>query len=226
MPECAAESLPGSHLARAEGSTAPGRLYIVIGPAGSGKSTVSTRLARRLGAAYVDKDSVATLFTESLLRLAGTDPQTRDDNAYYQDHVLEVEYRTLLRLAGDNLRLGTSVVLDAPFVRFFPQDDFLEEAAREFEWPAKTEIVVVHVTVDGERMRERVIGRGYDRDAWKIRHWDEFWRSARAADCRWLGASHVTIDNSPADPGALEEALTVLVPGELRERRSSLESWE
>lgn len=208
MPECAAESLPGSHLARAEGSTAPGRLYIVIGPAGSGKSTVSTRLARRLGAAYADKDSVATLFTESLLRLAGTDPQTRDDNAYYQDHVLEVEYRTLLRLAGDNLRLGTSVVLDAPFVRFFPQDDFLEEAAREFEWPPKTEIVVVHVMVDGERMRERVIGRGYDRDAWKILHWDEFWRSARAAECRWLGASHVTIDNSSADPGALEGALT------------------
>ncbi|WP_258060721.1 AAA family ATPase [Rathayibacter rathayi] len=209
-PEGVAEPLPSPRLARADGFTS-GRLYIVIGPAGSGKSTVSTRLARRLRAAYVDKDSVATLFTESLLRLAGTDPQTRDDNVYYQDHVLEVEYRTLLRLAGDNLRLGTPIVLDAPFVRFFPQEDFLEKAAREFDWPPSTEIVVVHVTADRARMRERVIGRGYDRDAWKITHWDEFWRAARAADCRWLGAKHVTIDNSSADPGALEEALTVLV---------------
>lgn len=172
------------------------KLFFVIGPAGSGKSTVSTQIARHTHSAYLDKDSVATHFTEALLELAGTDPQERDNNEYYQRVVMDLEYRTLLRLAGDNLRLGNSVVLDAPFVRYFPRADFLEVAAREHDWPVGVEIVVVHVTVDGSRVKDRVADRGYDRDAWKLEHWDEFWASAQAADCAWRGAHHVLFDNS------------------------------
>ena len=183
--------------------------YFVIGPAGSGKSTVSTQIARHSHAAYLDKDSVATFFTEALLELAGTDKHERDNNEYYQRAVMDLEYRTLLRLAGDNLRLGSSVVLDAPFVRYFPQADFLERAAVEHNWPTDVEIVVVHVTVDGSRVKDRVVDRGYERDAWKIAHWDEFWASAQAAECAWRGAHHVLFDNS-ADgetSARLDEAL-------------------
>ncbi|MGV8880776.1 MAG: AAA family ATPase [Rhodoglobus sp.] len=185
------------------------KLYFVIGPAGSGKSTVSAQIARHSHAAYLDKDSVATFFTEALLELAGTDKNERDNNEYYQRVVMDLEYRTLLRLAGDNLRLGTSVVLDAPFVRYFPQADFLERAAAEHNWPDDVEIVVVHVTVDGSRVKDRVVDRGYERDAWKIAHWDEFWASAQAAECAWRGAHHVLFDNS-ADgetSARLDEAL-------------------
>lgn len=185
------------------------KLYFVIGPAGSGKSTVSTQIARHSHAAYLDKDSVATFFTEALLELAGTDKHERDNNEYYQRAVMDLEYRTLLRLAGDNLRLGSSVVLDAPFVRYFPQADFLERASVEHNWPTDVEIVVVHVTVDGSRVKDRVIDRGYERDAWKIAHWDEFWASAQAAECAWRGAHHVLFDNS-ADgetSARLDEAL-------------------
>jgi len=185
------------------------KLYFVIGPAGSGKSTVSTQIARHSHAAYLDKDSVATFFTETLLELAGTDKNERDNNEYYQRVVMDLEYRTLLRLAGDNLRLGSSVVLDAPFVRYFPQADFLERAAAEHNWPDGVEIVVVHVTVDGSRVKDRVVDRGYERDAWKIAHWDEFWASAQAAECAWRGAHHVLFDNS-ADgetSARLDEAL-------------------
>lgn len=179
------------------------KLYFVIGPAGSGKSTVSTIIAERMHAAYLDKDSVATYFTEALLEAAGTDKHERDNNEYYQRVVMDLEYRTLLRLAGDNLRLGNSVVLDAPFVRYFPREEFLENAANEHGWPVDVEIVVVHVTVDGERVRDRVDSRGYDRDAWKLAHWDEFWATAQAAECRWRGAHHILFDNS-ADGGSAE----------------------
>lgn len=172
------------------------KLYFVIGPAGSGKSTISAQIARRTHAAYLDKDSVATFFTEALLELAGTDKNERDNNEFYQREVMDLEYRTLLRLAGDNLRLGSSVVLDAPFVRYFPRADFLEQAALEHDWPSDVRIVIIHVTVDGSRVKERVEGRGYDRDAWKIAHWDEFWATAQAADCVWRGAHHMLFDNS------------------------------
>lgn len=189
------------------------RLFFVIGPAGSGKSTVSTRIAHRIGAAYLDKDSVATAFTEALLEAAGSDKNDRDNNAYYQDVVMGLEYATLLKLAGDNLRLGTDVVLDAPFVRYFPEADYLERAAAAHDWPDELTITVVHVTVDGDLVRERVGSRGYGRDAWKLAHWDEFWATAQAADCRWRGAHHVLFDNSASrtDPAALEAALAAFV---------------
>lgn len=180
-------------------------IFFVIGPAGSGKSSVSRLLAERTHAAYIDKDSVATYFTEALLELAGTDPQERDNNKFYQNHVMDLEYRTILRMAGDNLRLGTSVVLDAPFVRYFPQADFLERAAAENDWPESARAVVLHVTVSGDTVRSRVASRGYSRDSWKLGHWDEFWASAQAAECAWRGAHHVLFDNSAE--GLAAEAL-------------------
>ena len=180
-------------------------LFFVIGPAGSGKSSVSKVLAGRIGAAYIDKDSVATFFTEAMLELAGTDPSERDNNDFYQRVVMTIEYRTLLRIAGDNLRLGISVVLDAPFVRYFSQADFLEAASRDFDWPDDARKVVVHVTVDSGTVRERVGHRGLARDGWKLGHWDEFWASAQAAECRWRGAHHVLFDNS--SDGLSEQAL-------------------
>jgi predicted kinase len=188
------------------------KLYFVIGPAGSGKSTVSTLIAERVSAAYLDKDSVATFFTETLLEAAGTDKHERDNNEYYQRVVMDLEYRTLLRLAGDNLRLGMSVVLDAPFVRYFPQSGFLEDAASEHSWPQEVDIVVVHVTVDGTRVKDRVHARGYERDTWKLANWDEFWATAQAAECRWRGAHHILFDNSADGEAAerLDEALAAL----------------
>ena len=52
-------------------------LLFVVGPAGSGKSTASKLIAKRLGAAYLDKDTVATGFTEAILTLAGSDRDNR-----------------------------------------------------------------------------------------------------------------------------------------------------
>ena len=188
------------------------RLYFVIGPAGSGKSTVSTQIAQRTQSAYLDKDSVATFFTETLLELAGSDKNERDNNEYYQRVVMDLEYRTLLRLAGDNMRLGNSVVLDAPFVRYFPRAEFLETAAAEHSWPDDVEIVVIHVTVDGTRLKDRVVDRGNERDTWKIAHWDEFWATAQAAECKWRGAHHVLFDNTgEASAERLDEALGAYV---------------
>ena len=175
-------------------------IVFVVGPAGSGKSTASKQIAQRLKAAYVDKDTVATGFTEALLTLAGTDPHERDNNAYYQAHVMDLEYDTILKIATDNLRLGIPVVLDAPFGRYLRRDRFILDAAERLGWPQDARPIVVHVTVNGETIRQRVAARGLERDAWKLAHWDEFWSTAGAVQCTWLGAQHVTLDNTAEQP--------------------------
>lgn len=169
-------------------------VFIVIGPAGSGKSSVSALLATEYMAAYLDKDVVCGRLTEALLEMAGTDPAGRDDNPVYQEHVMDIEYQTLMAVAGDNLRLGRSVVLDAPFGRYLPDSSFLERNARSHNWPKAT-WVVVHVAVDGESIRARVAARGLSRDRWKLENWEEFWSRASSIDCRWNGAQMLHVDN-------------------------------
>jgi predicted kinase len=172
------------------------RAFFVIGPAGSGKSSVARVLARHVGAAYLDKDTVCTPLTEALLELAGTDRNERDGNAYYQSVVMDLEYRTILDLARDNLEVGRPVVLDAPFGRYFANPHYLTEVAEKHHWPAGVEPVVVRIRVDGETARRRIEARGYARDRSKLADWNSFWDKASANRCRWEGATWLEFDNT------------------------------
>ena len=58
-------------------------LRIVIGTAGSGKSTIAQRLARQHGAAYLDKDAMRARFVEAALVSAGYDPGDREANPFW-----------------------------------------------------------------------------------------------------------------------------------------------
>jgi predicted kinase len=169
-------------------------VFLVIGPAGCGKSTLSRAIARRYGAALLDKDTVANRFTGLLLAQHGSAPDARDDDEFYLSTILPLEYETLLALAGDNLAVGRSVVLDAPFGRFVGDPDFLTQARAQHGWP-DAEVVVVQVRASGPVVRTRLATRGYERDSWKLAHWDEFWAGASTGGCRWTGVTHVELPN-------------------------------
>jgi predicted kinase len=133
-------------------------VYVVLGPAGSGKSTVGKRIARRHRAAYLDKDGLVTGFTELLLETMGFARSDRDHNAYYLSTLMPLEYETLLRVCGDNLAVGSSVVLDAPFGRYFADENYLLDAAARHGWPA-ADLVVVHVSLEGPAPLDRLVRR-------------------------------------------------------------------
>jgi predicted kinase len=184
------------------------KVFFVIGPAGSGKSSVSRLIAQRFGAAYIDKDTATIRFTELLLKLNNSDPNERDNNEFYQTTIMPLEYASILDLTRDNLRAGNSVVLDAPFGKFFSDDDYLAKVRGSHDWP-DAELVVVHVKLAGEALRQRLIARGYPRDEWKLSNWETFWAGAQANSCSWKGATHVDFDNSgaAADMTAFETEL-------------------
>ncbi|MDQ2662341.1 MAG: ATP-binding protein [Actinomycetota bacterium] len=175
------------------------RALLFIGQPGSGKSTVSKAVAARYHAAYVDKDTVSTGFIGLLLEQRGEAGNERENNEFYQSVIFPIEYRTVMSIAADNLRLGMPVVIDAPFSRYLEDDGWLERAAAEAAWP-EAEWIVVHVTASEERIKQRVIARGNPRDEWKLANWPEFWAAASARECRWRGARHVTVDNDGAAP--------------------------
>ena len=168
-------------------------VVFVIGIAGSGKSTIAKMLARQLAAVYLDKDTVVTRFTEELLTQTGCSPSDRESD-FYRQHVMPLEYQTLLDIGSENIRQGMPVVFDAPFGAYFNDADYITRTARQANWP-QVRGVVLHVIVDKERNRQQLLARGLSRDARKLDHWDEFWASQQQMHCRWSDVEHFTLEN-------------------------------
>lgn len=174
-------------------------LRIVIGTAGSGKSTTARRLAQRHRATYLDKDVMFARFVESALVASGHDPGDREGNSYYRDHILPMEYDSLLDVVGANLRLGLAVVVDAPFSPYLSDPDFITAAAQQFGWP-HVDIEVVWVRVSPAILRERLRTRGLDRDHAKLDHWDDYWALHGGVRCAWAGVGLTEVLNDEPDP--------------------------
>jgi predicted kinase len=162
-------------------------LLVVVGTAGSGKSTVAQRLAQEHGAAYLDKDTLSARFVEAALSAAGYSPCDRESNSYYLENILPLEYDSLLDVAGANLRLGRSVVVDAPFTPYLSDPQFIVGAAERFTWPSGMRVDVVCVRVAPEVLQKRLRSRALDRDQWKLANWDQYWAEHGGRPCMWAG---------------------------------------
>lgn len=169
-------------------------LHIVIGTAGSGKSTIARRLARQYAAAYLDKDAMSARFVEAALLAAGYDPGDRESNAYYRERILPLEYDSLLDVAGTNLRIGHPVVIDAPFSPYLSDPTFITAAAERFDWPP-IDVEVVRVRVSPKTLQERLRKRGLERDQVKLAHWDEYWAVHGGLRCAWTGVRLLELSN-------------------------------
>jgi len=171
---------------------------IVIGTAGSGKSTIARRLAQEYGAAYLDKDAMSARFVEAALVAAGHDPGDRESNAYYREHLLPLEYDSLLDVAGANLRIGRAVVIDAPFSPYLSDPTFITAAADRFHWPP-VDVEVVRVRVSPGTLQRRLRERGLERDAYKLAHWVDYWATHGAQACAWTGVRLSELANDSDD---------------------------
>ena len=173
-------------------------LRVVIGTAGSGKSTIAQRIAREHAAAYLDKDAMSSRFVEAALLAAGHNAGDRESNAFYRERILPLEYDSLLDVAGVNLRIGRPVVIDAPFGPYLPDPDFIATAAARFDWPP-VEVEVIQVRVSPETLQHRLRERGLERDRWKLDHWEEYWADHGTQTCAWTGVRLSEVSNDADD---------------------------
>ncbi|WP_347254324.1 AAA family ATPase [Leminorella grimontii] len=180
------------------------KVIFLIGAAGSGKSTIGKLLASKLNYSYLDKDVVSNRFTGKLLVMQGHAPTDRDGCDFYKNEVMPLEYETLLHLAGENLKLGNSVVLDAPFLGYFSDPNFVKNSIAEYGWSQDVDANVLEVTVKPEVLKNRIITRNNARDAWKLENWDAFIQSILEKKCLWDGVNYIRFDNSGSN---VDEAL-------------------
>jgi predicted kinase len=188
-------------------------LHIVIGTAGSGKSTIAQRLARRHGAAYLDKDVMSARFVEAALVSAGYDPGDREANQFYRDAILPLEYDSLLDVAGANLRLGRPVVVDAPFSPYLSDPAFITTAAERFDWPP-VDVEVVRVHVSPGTLQDRLSKRGLERDRVKLAHWNDYWAVHGELRCAWTGVRLSELSNDAQETETAADVWAALVDAE------------
>lgn len=145
-----------------------GKAYIITGSPGSGKSTHGKRLARKLGAAFIDIDTT----TERLVRLSlyesGHDMNDRDSD-YFKATYRQVIYESMFDIAIDNLQ-HIDVVIVGPFTREIRNPSWPIELEKRLE----NEVKIHYIYCDPDVRRMRLLKRGNNRDKAKFTDWDAF----------------------------------------------------
>lgn len=150
-------------------------MVFFVGVAGTGKTTVARGLAKRMQAAFLDRDTVGGRFVEKMLEMNGLDVNDRDSD-FYKKHLRDLEYDTTKDICIENLAAGQNVFMISPFTAELKNKAWIEEvlsAAGLAKRDVDVKVIVVTLS-DMDTQKQRIIDRQTERDTWKLEHWDDF----------------------------------------------------
>ena len=170
-------------------------LIVFAGAPGVGKSTLARAVARELGAAYFDKDTVK----DAALALA------REMKLENMDRFAgALSYTLLIPLARDNLTLGTHVIIDSP-AAYRSFQDAVEELVRGVRVRLK---LIECITTDESLLRERIERRAPGMPEHRVRDWDQY-QQARERMER-LSGPRLVVDTAEAVHTNLKKIMNAL----------------
>lgn len=147
------------------------KLIIVTSPPACGKTYISKELAKRLNhIVYLDKDTLITL-SKQIFVVAGQ-PYNRSSD-FFEKNIRDYEYECVVNLALEALEYEDLVLINAPFTREIRDMEYIKGLKAQLAKKDAT-LVTIWVQTDPEIVHERMITRAYDRDDWKLEHWDEY----------------------------------------------------
>jgi predicted kinase len=139
---------------------------LIAGPPASGKSTVAAGLARTLGGTLIDQD----LATGPLVSVIGSLVNVDDiDDPRLATLTRAARYESIIRLAEDNLRLGNTVLLVAPFTEERKNFDSWEQLFHRLHRAVGGAVTMLWLNLSREELLRRMRTRSADRDAGKLR---------------------------------------------------------
>lgn len=145
-------------------------LILVAGYPGSGKTYLAERLAKKIQAVYIDKDQIDDVFCVS--------SRISEEYNKYKPYVHKLMYA----LAGINLRVDNSVILDSPFARRYMGNKEWLKFIKSFAKKHKATIKVIWCEASDNVRKTRIVKRGHGRDKERFHQIDEFVGKAQRFD--------------------------------------------
>lgn len=185
-----------------------GKLIVVGGLPGSGKTKVGKELSRRIeNAIFLDKDTLSRSFVEEMLVLLESTKDDRESKKYLE-RVRPLEYDVMMKQALENVELGKTAILSAPFIKELYSQDWVENLIVDVELN-DAELHLVWVTCSIDTMKNRLIDREASRDSWKINHWYEYIKSLPVAPPP-IDELHIFMNDSGAG-NCIDESISLLI---------------
>lgn len=142
-----------------------GRLFIVCGPPGAGKSTYAYSLATKTQAALLELDTASEPIIQAALTALARNPNDRD-SAFYKKTFREPVYEVLFALAEENLP-HTDVIVVGPFTRELKNSNWPDELQQRFA----TAVEIHYVFCAPDVRQKRLQKRANPRDQAKLEDW-------------------------------------------------------
>jgi predicted kinase/DNA-binding XRE family transcriptional regulator len=147
-------------------------VVFLVGRSGVGKSTVAQRLARALRAAHLDKDCLTKGAIAELLVALGSSPLDRESELY-RIRCRPLEYQTMMSVVANIVPNGVSVIVDAPLSAELRDPTWYPEVTASLAIHGATPTVVL-LTAPRAIAHQRIVDRGFARDAGKLADWDSY----------------------------------------------------
>ncbi|TAH35913.1 MAG: hypothetical protein EYC62_03915 [Alphaproteobacteria bacterium] len=147
-------------------------LILIGGNPGTGKTTISEKVARNLRAAWMDNQYLDPMMDHALL-LAGAGPQQYDTPHYKQ--LRPVLYAAAKNIVTAQLHTGLPTIWSAPMQSEFVKNDdrFLTEMGH-IAAQAQAKFLPVWLWAPEDVTKQRLITRKEDKDKNKIDNWPDY----------------------------------------------------
>ncbi len=182
-------------------------VWVVAGPPGSGKTTISSLLLQELNPhpALLDKDTMYSSFVSSILKEAGK-PTSEREGDWYDEHIKIHEYSGMTATAREIRSYGCPVLLSAPFTKQIHHVDRWREWVKEL---GGGRVHLVWVQTDKETLKNRLETRGSEKDTQKLLHFDDFVRYMQVDSPPPV--EHIVIDNRNTATDTLKSQIEKII---------------